>query len=273
MPPAAGRTAAGRSNLRELFADDAAAHQNPHYGGHHETARPAAGIAETVKTANRGVEILVHLHTVAVKFQLGRVEKSLHRGKAGNHVVNGVNEIDDVYHRAVGKSGGDVPGDRIGESRTEIRLGKLLLPSPLAVENVAEALDENVPGAEHIRKLPHLFRVFDRLIEGGVEVVGAENRNIGVVGFQLLVGVTVHNGEPGVVIFLTHKAAGILTEGANLVLEGLRIADELRFVENAVDRLHDLIPNLDANADVNGAGLMGNPVLGADALISKSRPS
>ena len=67
-----------------------------------------------------------------------------------------------------------------------------------------------------------------------------------------------------VVIFLAHKAAGILAEGAHLVFEGAGIADELGFIEHLVDQLHDLAAHLDAHADVHGAGLMGDAVLGAN---------
>ena len=45
-----------------------------------------------------------------------------------------------------------------------------------------------------------------------------------------------------------------------------RVADELALVENLIDFLHDLVAALHADANVNGAGLVGNVVLGADFL-------
>ena len=76
----------------------------------------------------------------------------------------------------------------------------------------------------------------------------------------------VDDREVVVVILLAHEAAGVLAEGAHLVLERLRIADQLRFIEHVVDGLHDLVAHLDAHADVDGAGRVGDVVARAELV-------
>ena len=66
---------------------------------------------------------------------------------------------------------------------------------------------------------------------------------------------SVDNGEVVVVVLLADKAAGILAEGADLVLEGLGIAHQLGLVQHPVHGLHDLVADLHPDADVHGAGL------------------
>ena len=55
----------------------------------------------------------------------------------------------------------------------------------------------------------------------------AENCKVSVVGFKLLIRVSVDDSEVIVIVFLTYEAAGILAEGAHLVFERAGIADEL----------------------------------------------
>ena len=76
----------------------------------------------------------------------------------------------------------------------------------------------------------------------------------------------VDHGKVVVVVLLRHKAAGVLAEGAHLVLPGLGVADEFGLVQHLVHLIHDLVAALHAHADVNGAGLVGDVVLGADLL-------
>jgi hypothetical protein len=76
--------------------------------------------------------------------------------------------------------------------------------------------------------------------------------------------VAVDHGKVVVVVFLRHKAAGVLAEGAHLVLPGLGIADELGLIQHLVHLFHDLVAALHAHTDVHGTGLVGNVVLGAD---------
>ena len=45
-----------------------------------------------------------------------------------------------------------------------------------------------------------------------------------------------------------------------------RVADQLALIQDLVDLLHDLVAALNTDADVNGAGLVGDVVLGADFL-------
>ena len=78
--------------------------------------------------------------------------------------------------------------------------------------------------AQHVGQFPHPLGVGDGLVEGIGEVVGAEDGQIGVVAFQLLVAVAVDHRQIVVVVLLAHKAPGILAEGAHLVLEGPGVA-------------------------------------------------
>ena len=211
-----------------------------------------------------GVKAFVHLYAVGVELELRGVEQRLLGGEAGHDVVHGLDEVDYVEHGAVGHGGGYVARDGIGESGSDIRAVELLLPCALAVEDIAVALDENVSRAEHICQLADLLRVFNGLIERLIEIVGAEYGEVRVVALELLVGVSVDDGEVVVVVLLADEAAGILAERANLVLERLGIADELRLVENVVDLLHDLVSYLDAHADIDCAGLMGDIMLSAE---------
>ena len=152
-----------------------------------------------------GVEVLVHLDAVGVELELGRVEQRFVRCKAGDDLVHGLNKADDVAHCAIGNGGGDVACDRVGKRGLEVALRELLLPGALAVENVAEALNENVSRAQHIAKLAHLFCVLNGLIEGVVEVVRHQNGKVCVVGFELLVGMSVDDGQVVVVVSLSIK--------------------------------------------------------------------
>ena len=121
-----------------------------------------------------------------------------------------------------------------------------------------------MPCAQHVGQLADLLGVGDGLVEGLGEVVGDEDGEVGVFALLLLEAVAVDHGEVVVVVFLRHEAAGVLAEGADLVLPRLRVADELGLVQHLVDLFHDLVAALDADADVHGAGLMGNVVLGAE---------
>ena len=126
-----------------------------------------------MQVVNACVEVRVHLHAVAVKLQLRRIEQRLHGGKARDDVIDRLNEVDDVHHSAVRHGRGDVARHRVRQRGAQVRARKLFLPRALAVQNIAVALHQNVSRAQHVRQLAHLLRVFDRLIERLVEVVGA----------------------------------------------------------------------------------------------------
>jgi hypothetical protein len=179
-------------------------------------------------------------------------------------VVHRLDEVDDVQHGTVGHRRRDVARDGVRQGRPDVGHGKLLRPGPLAVQDIAVALDKDVPGAQHGGQLADFLRVGDGLVEGLVEVVGAEDGEVGVVGLEVFVGMTVHDGEVVVVVFLADEAARVLAERAHLVFKRLRIADQLGLVEHAVDKLHDLVAHLDPDADVHGAGLVGDAVFLAD---------
>lgn len=140
-----------------------------------------------METSDVRVEVFVHLDAVGVELELGGVEQRLLRGEAGHDVVDCLDEVDYVEHRAVGHGGGYVARDGVGESGSDIRAVKLLLPCALSVEDIAVALDENVSRAEHICQLADLLCVFDRLVERLIEVVGAEYREVRVVALELFV--------------------------------------------------------------------------------------
>ena len=130
---------------------------------------------------NACIEIFIHLYPIAVKFQFGRIEQSFDRGKARHYMVNRLNKVDNIHHGTVGHGGGNISRYGVRKRGLQIGLSKLLRPGAFSVENIPEALYENMPRAEHIGQLPDLLRVFDRLIKGGVEVMGAENGYIGII--------------------------------------------------------------------------------------------
>lgn len=145
-------------------------------------------------------------------------------------------------------------------------MGKLLFPRALSVENIAETLDENMSRTQHIGQLADLLSVGYRLIERLVKVVRYEYCKVCVVGLEVLVGVTVYDCKTSVVVFLRDDSAGVLTEGAHLILERPRISYELALVQYAVNLFHYLIAYLNANADIDRSGLMRYVMLGADTL-------
>ena len=213
-----------------------------------------------------GVEVLVHLDLVGVELQLGAVKQGLVGGKAGHDHIQHLDELDDVGHGTVRHGGGDITGHGILQGGFDIGLRQLLGPGALAVQNVAVALDQDVARAQHVGQLTHLLGVGDGLVEGLSEVVGDEDGQVGVLALLLLEAVAIDHGQIVVVVLLSHKAAGILAEGAHLVLPGLGVADEFGLVQHLVHLFHDLVAALHAHADVNGAGLVGDVVLGADLL-------
>ena len=121
-----------------------------------------------------------------------------------------------------------------------------------------------MPRAQHVGQLAHLLGVGDGLVEGLGEVVADQNGQVGVVALFLLEAVAVDHCQVVVVVFLGHKAAGILAEGAHLVAPGCRVADEFAFIENLVDGFHDFVAAFHPHADVHGAGFVGDVVFGTD---------
>ena len=103
-------------------------------------------------------------------------------------------------------------------------------------------------------------------LKGSVKLWEHEDGQVGVLALLLLEAVAIDHGQIVVVVLLSHKAAGVLAEGAHLVLPGLGVADELGLVQHLVHLFHDFVAALHAHADVNGAGLVGDVVLGADLL-------
>ena len=60
-----------------------------------------------------------------------------------------------------------------------------------------------------------------------------------------------------VIVFLAHKASRVLAEGTDFVLKGQRVANQLGFIENIIDILHNLIAHLYPDADIYRSRLMG----------------
>ena len=83
------------------------------------------------------------------------------------------------------------PGDRVRQGRADVALRELLFPRAFAVEDIAEALHEDVAVGEHVGQLADLLRVGNRLIERDGEIVAAQHGNVGVVALEILVAVAV----------------------------------------------------------------------------------
>ena len=81
------------------------------------------------------------------------------------------------------------------------------------------------------------------------EIVGAENGQVGVIGFQILVGVAVYDCQIIVVVFLAYKPSRVLAEGTDFIFkavdhvvpgfaanETLLYSPELKFYSNRIKR-------------------------------------
>ena len=69
-----------------------------------------------------------------------------------------------------------------------------------------------------------------------------------------------------VIVLLADKAARILAERTHLVLERLRVANQLGFIKHIVDVLHHLVAHLYTHANINRPRLMRDLMLSADTL-------
>ena len=252
--------------LKSVLLHQLAAHQDAHDGGHHQAARPAGGIAQAVQTRDVRLQVGVHLDLVGVELQLGAVQQRFGAGKTGNDLIHHLDELDDVDHGAVGHGGGDITGHSVLQRRADVGAGQLFGPGALAVQDISVALHQNVARAQHIRQLADLLRVGDGLVERLSKIMADEDRQVGVVALLLFEAVAVDDRQIIVVVLLRDKAAGVLAEGAHLVVPRGRVADQLALVQDLINLLHDLVAALDADADVNGAGLVGDVVLGAEFL-------
>ena len=96
--------------------------------------------------------------------------------------------------------------------------------------------------------------------------MGAEDGEVGVVALEVLVGMSIHHRQVVIIVLLADEAAGILAEGADLVLEGLRIAHQLGLIQHSVHHFHDLVADLHPDADVHRTGRVGDVMLGAQLL-------
>ena len=171
-----------------------------------------------------------------------------------------LDKVDNIGHGPVRHGGGNVAGHSVRQSGAHIGLGQLLFPSTLAVQNITKALHQNVTRCQHIGQLAHLLRIGNGLVKGIAEIVGAQDRQVGIVRLQFLIGMAVNHRQVVVVILLGHKAARVLAEGAHLVFERLGITYELGFVENVVYLLHNLVSHLYPHAYIHRARSVGDSV-------------
>ncbi|MPM86470.1 hypothetical protein SDC9_133559 [bioreactor metagenome] len=118
--------------------------------------------------------------------------------------------------------------------------------------------------AQHIGQLAHLLGIGNGLVEGDAEIVGAQNRQIRIVGLQVLIAVTVDHRQIVVVVLLRDKASGVLAEGPDLVLKRPGIANQFGLIQHPVHHFHDLVAYLHPNADVHRAGCVSDIVFGAE---------
>ena len=145
-------------------------------------------------------------------------------------------------------------------------MGKFFFPCTFTVENVAETLDKDMSGTQHVGQLSHLLSILNGLVKGIVKIMGAKNGNIGISGFFVLIGMSVYHGQVVIIVFLADETAGILAEGSNLVFKGLGIPDELGLIKHVVNLFDYLVSNLNPHSDVHSSGLMSDIVLGTDFL-------
>ena len=216
-----------------------------------------------MQAVNRGVELVVHLYLVAVKFQFRRIKQGFVARKSRHDFVHRLYEIDDVRHRAVRHSRRDVARNRVFQRGTDVGHSEFLLPGAFARENIPVTLHEDFARAQHIRELPYFLRVFYRLVEGLVEGMRAKYGEVGVFAFQFLIAVTVDDREVVVVVFLRHETAGVLAENADFVFERCGVSYEFRLIEHAVDLFHNLVAHFHPDSDVHDAGGVGDVVLRA----------
>ena len=121
--------------------------------------------------------------------------------------------------------------------------------------------------------LRHSSATYQLMISGGDIKAVQGTTGVGVVALLLLVGVAVDHRQVVVIVFLTDKAAGVLAEGTDLVLEGPGIAYQLGLVQDPVYGLHDLIADLHTDTDIHSAGGVGDVVLGAELFQPVGTPA
>src|SRR5699024_4101768 len=79
-----------------------------------------------------------------------------------------------------------------------------------------------------------------------------------------LIGMSVYHRQAVLIVLRGHLAGGVGTEGADLIVEGGGVVDQLGFIEILVEELHHLIPHFDTDADVHSSHLSLDTVVVAD---------
>lgn len=217
-----------------------------------------------MQSSDRGVECGVHFDFVAVKFEFGRIQEGFVARKSGDDLVYRLYKAEDIGEGTIRHCRRYISRYRVFERRSDVREIEFLLPSALACENIAVALHEDFARAEHIGEFAYLDCVFDRLLERLGEGVRTKDCEVGVLALELLITVSVDDGEVVVVILLGDESAGVLAENADFVFERRGIADEFAFVKDGVDFLHNLVADFHSDADIDDAGSVCDIMFRAD---------
>ena len=90
---------------------------------------------------NVSSEFIIHLYSVGVEFELGRIKKGFGGSKSGNNYIHSLNEVYDVGHSTVWHCGSNITCNNVRKRWSYVRLGKLLLPGSLTVQNITESLE------------------------------------------------------------------------------------------------------------------------------------
>ena len=73
---------------------------------------------------------------------------------------------------------------------------------------------------------------------------------------------SVDNGQAVLVVLRGNLSGWVGAEGADLVIKGGGVVYQLGFIQVLIEELHDLVPYLNADADVHG------PYLGFNAMVT-----
>ena len=107
-----------------------------------------------------------------------------------------------------------------------------------------------------------MFAVFDRRLERLGKVLGYEQGKVGVFRLHIrgFICMSVDDCQAVIIVLRRDLSRRVGAEGAHLVIKGRRVIDKLCFVEILIEKIHDLITDLDSDADIHGADLRLDPV-------------
>jgi len=157
---------------------------------------------------------------------------------------------------AVGQHEGKVAGRRPGERRLHGTAADALSRRATSRLQVAQALHDDVV-AEEVGEPGDRLAVSDRVVERLGEIGRDEQGEVRAVGLEVGVAVAVDRGDVAVALD-ADRAVGVHAEGADRVVEGRCVVDELALVHLAGERLQDGGGGLDAHADVDRVRAQGD---------------